>query len=208
MRRLLIVGVVLNLFFALNVYGANLDIRNGILYGATDVDVDGVLYDVAFLDGTLIELFGDVDENTVFPFVNPSDFPDNSLFLSAYEALDAQVFIDEFDTTPDLTNGIGTSGAAYIWTPKWTNGPNPTSSVGIVGWVNNDLDNNDYIFSTSTNQSFDTGWWTDAGMPGADHTVYAVWTLAEPVPVPGTLSLLSIGLLGLAGVSRKRANAV
>ena len=98
------------------------DIRSGQLFGAAGVDVDGVLYDVAFRDGTAIELYGGADENTDFPFTNLSNLNDNSLAITANQALLDQVFVDSplgaFDSAPNLTNGCLSTGDAmslHLW---------------------------------------------------------------------------------------------
>ena len=47
-------------------HGLMLDIRNGELFGASDVNVNGTLYDVAFQDGTCIDLYNGCDEKHRF----------------------------------------------------------------------------------------------------------------------------------------------
>ncbi len=180
MRRLLIFAVVLQLFFALNVYAATLDIRNGILFGAEDVVVNGVLYDVLFQDGTAIELFDGADANTDFPFTNSADLYNYDLVNMANEALIDQVLIGDFDFDSALINGIGSINGGYIWTPYAVNSG---GGLGIRGIRIGNQEDDDILLNTSTNTSFDTGWWVDDDSLGPlyDHTVYAVWSIAAPV---------------------------
>lgn len=78
-------------------------VEEGKLTGANGVVIRGVSYDVRFLDGTCVALFGGCDQ--------ASDF----LFTMGFEpweasaALGNQVFVDTamgmFDSAPDLTRG-------------------------------------------------------------------------------------------------------
>ena len=54
-------------------YSAVLNVSNGNLLGASGVDVNGVLYDVAFQDGICEQLYSGCDQNSDFPFANPLD---------------------------------------------------------------------------------------------------------------------------------------
>ena len=47
---------------------ATLNVIGGILHGASDVLVDGNLYDVQFLDGTCIDLYDGCDDVSDFTF--------------------------------------------------------------------------------------------------------------------------------------------
>ena len=157
-------------------HAATLDIRSGQLFGAVGVDVDGVLYDVAFRDGTCIELYGGADENKDFPFTNLSNLNDTSLEITANKALLDQVFVDSplgaFDSVPNLTNGCLSPGGCYVYTPMWVNS---IGSVGVVGVINKKQGGGDiYTLQTALHRTFDTGWWS-GDLAKYDHTVYAVW---------------------------------
>jgi hypothetical protein len=71
---------------------ATLIVNSGSLMGATGVDVDGVLYDVNFLDGICAEPYDGCDQNSDFPFSN--SFNDGTLLGIAMTALLEQVLID------------------------------------------------------------------------------------------------------------------
>ena len=107
---------------------ATLQVDNGLLAGATGVDVGGTLYDVRFVDGTCEALFADCDAPGDFPF--PSDEEARGAFQGepprdaeirvALEALSTQVFLDtaagQFDSDPGLTVGCA-PGSCNIAVP-------------------------------------------------------------------------------------------
>lgn len=199
MKRLLLFIVIVRMFFALNVFSATLDIQGGILFGASDVDVNGVLYDVSFQDGTAIDLYGGADANSDFPFNNASNPSDTTLAYMAAQALLDQVFTGDFDTSPSLINGIGAPGGGEFYIPAYLQAGN---QIGIISARNYSNENSDVVRATYYDIT------TDTSMPGVetrfDGITYAVWSLAEPVPAPSAIILLGFGLLGLAGVSRSR----
>ncbi len=83
----------------------------GALLGATNVDVDGTLYDVAFLDGTCNDVF-DACGAANFQF---SSFAESNL---ASIALRAQVFDDPaYTNSPSIINGCESTSTCGIWTP-------------------------------------------------------------------------------------------
>ena len=90
MRSMLTRTVLLAALF-LSAAGANaatLNVVDGILYGASDVDVLGQLYDVEFLDGTCIALFSGCDSTSDFAFTTLTGA------RTAAGALLSQVFVD------------------------------------------------------------------------------------------------------------------
>ena len=78
----------------------------GILTGASDVNVNGTLYDVAFVDGSCATLF-----SPFCLFESAFTFPTFADAEAAAQALLDQVFLNvsagRFDTHPELTNGCG-----------------------------------------------------------------------------------------------------
>ena len=100
----LVVGLTVT-FTAAGVYAATLNVVVGQLHGATGVDVGGTLYDVVFLDGSCISVYGTCEQSS-FTFNSESDA------TIASQALIDQVFINDaikgdFDTQLYLVNGIG-----------------------------------------------------------------------------------------------------
>ncbi|WP_407057172.1 PEP-CTERM sorting domain-containing protein [Desulfobacter postgatei] len=94
----------------------------------------------------------------------------------------------------------------------WTNGSADTSTVGIKFFRNLKGTADDITGAVSTRRIFDTGWWNNrepTPIPEADNIVYAVWSLGstdqiDPAPEPATFLLFGLGILGIAGVSRKK----
>ncbi|MEM6668983.1 MAG: PEP-CTERM sorting domain-containing protein [Pseudomonadota bacterium] len=87
----------------------------GILLGASGVDVNGVLYDVSFVDGNCIDLFDGCDEASDF------DFSTEAAAEAAAQALLDQVFVDgplgDFDSDPSLTFGCSDNSLCYATIP-------------------------------------------------------------------------------------------
>lgn len=88
--------------------GANaavLNVLDGILLGASGVNVGGTLYDVEFLDGSCASLFDGCNSNADFDFVG---LVAGTL---ASQALLDQVLVDgplgDFDSSPELVAGCG-----------------------------------------------------------------------------------------------------
>jgi len=107
---------------------ATLNVVGGQLMGASNVLVDGNLYDVQFLDGNCFDLYNGCAALTgVFPFnarIDGSD-ADNAEAVriqnAVSQALLDQVFLDGveglFDSDPSLTNGCALSGFCQVATP-------------------------------------------------------------------------------------------
>ena len=192
-KQLLALGFVMQAFFAFEVYGALLDIRNGELYGAFDVDVNGVLYDVAFLEGTCPDLFGGCDEQLDFPTVGSA----------GAQALLDQVFIDSplglFDINPTLTYGCNSPGGCTILTPAGLHANG--QSYGTASAYNSLHEYNDYPYNLQRNLTFDTN--PIPGYESYDSMVFAVWSEATAVPIPAAVWLFGTGLIGLVGLGRK-----
>ena len=203
-------AIGLGLLFVVSIsHAATLDIRDGRLFGASNVDVDGVLYDVAFLDGTLAELYDGADQNTDFPFAVSGELVNSSdLAYAASQALHDQVFIGVYDTSPTLINGIYATSAitkVTIITPFWVMN---SSTIGVKNAINapDGIYGFDTILNTGIAPDFDTAWWVkDPNISDEyDATVIAVWSSASPVPIPGAVWLLGPGLAGLAGIRTRR----
>ena len=162
-----------------NVGAATLNLVGGQLLGASDVIVDGVSYDVEFVDGTCVDLFDGCDSASDFIFGTPSA---GSL---ASQALLDQVFLDggsgSFDSNPELTNGCSSPLRCSVATPIVYVGPD----FALVYAVN------------ESDEMFDEVGPVEGFPPGNDVSTlsaatFAVWSLASPPAVP------SIGPLGLA----------
>lgn len=161
---------------------------DGQLRGASGINVNGTLYDVQFVDGSCIDLFGGCD-NAADDFTFPN-FPDAS---EAASQLLNQVFLNgpqgDFDTQPELTSGCEDGGLCQIGIPF------------TIGQVK--LANNGPGITDSTGNAFVA--------PHDDFTtrpvrVYAVFAPAAVIPLPATLPLFGtgLGLMGLLGWWRRR----
>jgi len=160
-----------------------LDIDNGELLGASNIEIDGALYNVSFREGTCIELFNDCDETSDFLFQDRDSANKASLAL-----LSSVFSTPEFDDNPELTFGCESSDICTIWTP-YDISTNivltsvmynySSTSILIDGFSNLDTVTRPVDMSLSTTATF------------------AAWSLAAPVVSPSTFALMCIGLLGL-----------
>jgi hypothetical protein len=166
---------------------ATLNVVGGQLLGAYDVDVDGTLYDVEFLDGTCDDLFSGCNSGA-FVFQTQADA------LAASQALLDQVFLDgvlgTFDTDPEFTNGCAYQPSCSVTTPYGRNG-SYADGASAQNLYEGDVD---YTYTGIVLRTLDT-----SGFAGA---TWARWTA---VPEPGTAILLGGALLSLAGRRRLAA---
>ena len=208
MKKLKLFGIafILQLFCSTVSSNTVLDIKGSTLFGAFGVDVNGVLYDVQFKDGTCIELYSGCDENTDFPFTNPTDLNDGLLLGMAMQALLDQVFVDSslgaFDTTPNLMNGCNVPGGCNIATPLSVSG---AGGLGVFVTHNWKPEHRDDV--SSGGGGFNTDDTRPSLGPGfvEDIKVYAVWNQSSvsEVPIPAAVWLFGSGLIGLIGMRKK-----
>lgn len=194
-KKWLSVVLIAGCYAAGGVHAVTLQVTDGILTGATGVNVGGKLFDVSFQDGTCAELFSGCDA------VDDFMFDDATAFLAVQALLD-QVFVDgasgAFDSNPYLTSGCG------LGSPS---GCNVIVPVGLDanGWARGRLTKNEISDASDSAlwQFFRAPDFTTADLPGE---TWALWTPAPAsVPEAPTLVLLSGGLTAMAVVRRRRA---
>lgn len=156
----------------------------GELTGALGVNVGGTLFNVQFVEGTCAALFSGCSD---FAFTTEA-----SADQASQELLN-QVFLGTFDTQPSLTIGCELSTVCGALTP-----------FGVI--------EGEVLLSSANNSVVEVGdIVADVFLgPGTNTTmlsnfVFARWSLAQTVPAsaPGALSLMALGLVGLAW-SRRR----
>ncbi len=168
---------------------ATLLVENGELIGATGVQVHGRLYDVTFVDGSCIDLYGGCDA--------PSDFVfrDQASATLAAQALLNQVLLDglagSFDGMPRLTRGCeyGPLFNLCVMATPFDVSPERVFTLKAYNWSNgrDELEMNAYE-------------------PFNDFAdVYTTWANWTSVSEPGTFALLVCGLVGLGIARRRRA---
>jgi len=184
-------AVAITLLVAPSASAVTLNVSGGQLFGASGVIVDGIAYDVQFLEGTCIDLYDGCEDFT---------FQTAAAAEAASQALIDQVFLDgpqgAFDTNPGLTNGIDSgAGSGSIYTPYVAG----QFTVAVIFAFNDDIT-------------------TNAGPPppgdfAASHQrplqaidSYAVWS-ETAVPEPSTGLLMCLGLVAFAGQRRSRGRS-
>lgn len=165
---------------------------SGQLIGAKNVTVDGLLYDVEFLDGTCANRFSGCDDLGDFTFTSAPSAELASLALLDLVLLDGPDGL--FDTEPDLTRGCESGLNCFLLTPYEASLSGEVFSyaaeniltledgLNVFGFDRNSLDLNEF-----------------------SQVTWARWSSAVSVPEPGSLSLLMLGIAGI-GYRLRRSN--
>ena len=162
--------------------GATFVISDGLLLGANNVNVDGIFYDVNFVDGSCVSLYNNCDDQADFLFV------DNDAASAASIALLDQVFIGIYDDEPWLTRGC-TNDRCRVRTAFGLLGPQD-DQVNAHAAVNSRQ--GAVLGDTTTSGSLDIFEDTTT----MDNRTMAVWTLSE-VPIPAAAWLFGSAIIGL-----------
>ena len=155
---------------------------NDQLLGADNVLVNGMLYDVRFMDGTCVSLYTGCDDVSDFLFQTPVTA------TAALQALTDMFAATNYTPTPGVFSGCedSKSDVCNIVNPYKRNSGNQASAERLVyrpGFRN-------VVFSTMFDVEDDS---TIAG-----RTNFAVWKTAVKVNSPSTVAIFALGLLGLA----------
>ena len=196
MRKLVLVAALV--LMAGGAQAATLNVIGGILHGASDVLVDGSLYDVQFLDGTCIGLYNGCDAVTDFTFQTEA-----SATLASQALLD-QVLVDgvdgQFDSTPGLMNPERSFDVArYIITPFGY--LNCGFTLPVCGMYAANGNQQPFVMDAVHGPiAFLPHVAASTGL-AVNSDVFAVWSV---VPEPSTALLFGLGLTGLASKACRR----
>ena len=167
----------------------DIDDISGNLLGAFNVDVGGTLYDVAFRDGSL---------RTVYLNTSIVDVRTSIEAMEFTEALETSVLLNgvrpsrAFDTEPELTSGCSNEIVCRIYTifgeEYVQDGVPKREASSYMNW--HSFGGAASATSTSVIWDFQLN----------DTRVFAVWSreAVSEVPTPSPISILALGLIGLA----------
>ncbi len=168
-----------------------MQVTNGILTGATGVEVGGELYNVEFRDGSCVGLFSQCDAAADFVFQS------SVTASAASRALLDSVLVDGpsgmFDSIAALTRGCARQDCILL-TPYAIEVLPVASPRAVLGSVAQN-------FSIGTDSVFPTAAYAvENDFENDPFATFAIWTRAgiPPVPEPGKLALFGAGLLVLA----------
>jgi hypothetical protein len=171
-------------------YAATLDST-----GAKGVDVNGTLYDVAFVDGSCIDLFSPCTSSSDFTFDNEADALDAAQALR--DLFEAGGHGIDYDANPNISVVCAGSETLCLYFVPYAYLPGDGDTVESAIFANGngvDVLNSVYLGELAT--VTDTSNRISLG--------YTVWTPTAAVPVPAGLPLLLTGFAGFVGLRLKK----
>lgn len=186
------IGLWALLFMPMYASAVTFNVAGGKLLGANDINVNGQFYNVEFIDGTCVSIFGGCGSTSDF------DFQTMEAANAASQALLDQVLINvpqgSFDDHPELTSGINYLYMASLYTPYEVRAENGTVVVTEAtnywgNWNHLDAVTSGVVISPYTNTANNT------------ESVYVRW---YQVPEAPTFVLLACGLAGLLLFARRQ----
>lgn len=166
-----------------------IDAVDGKLNGATDILVNGVYYDVSFVDGAFLSVFNGGADLT---FTTSADANVASRALLDF------VLVGDYDTDPTLVRGISALyySRSYIVTPYELLASTSIRAVAAVNSI--------YVMD-AVDSVYGAGNIDYSANPTC---VWAVWEESgAPVPEPSTILLLGGGIAAVVWYGRKRKRA-
>lgn len=160
--------VLLGLSLSFSVNALTLITDAGQLTGARNVVVNGIDFDVDFIDGTCVELFSGCDSNEDFFFqtFQPA--------IQASTALNHQVFVGEYDDNTAAIRGCEDAQRCDIYTPYISLNPSRFAHIRAQQFSPGfDLVASNHATGSAT---FD--------FTLAPAATYAIWSLSGAVPPP------------------------
>lgn len=182
---------------------ATLIIDNGILTGATGINVGGTLYNVSFVDGTCANIYGGCNAVSDFDF-----FTAASANVAAQALLD-QVFLDgsagNFDSISSLVRGCGTTNCNAVIPYAIGTGTYAGTFIGLGA--------RNYNAGSGTDSVDVAGFSINADLTTSGSGVFTRFSLSPSVsgvPEPSTWAMMQMGF-GAMGISlrrRKRSTSI